>query len=395
MEIYSTIIYPLVDHLFKHNNARSSVFAYGQTGAGKTYTMMSERDGMYLLACRDIFSRTTSVVVSFYEIYQNSLYDLLNDRRRLNAREYEGEVRIVGLEEREVSSIDELLLLLQVGSQSRSTGTTLANDESSRSHAILTITVDKSSRISFIDLAGSERGVDRGGGGGGGGSDNKTRIEGSEINKSLLALKECIRSLSASASSNAHTPFRQSKLTMVLRDSFKGSGGGSSGRSMTCMIACVSPDVKDTENTLNTLRYADRVKELRSKGGSNDNIATTTANSTSNDDLIINETIPTTTTTTTTTITPTTTKKKDILTNLNSQMSQSRISISDNSSNNTSTLVKLHKQHLLRVTEMSRREMEVIATTSGSGGYDVDVVKRLIEEKYIEVKRFMDEVNKY
>lgn len=136
-------------------------------------------------------------------------------------------------------------------------GSTGANSDSSRSHAILQVLLKPASKkkslappigkLSFIDLAGSERGADRGE------TDLKTRMEGAEINKSLLALKECIRALDQD---KRHTPFRQSKLTQVLKDSFVGN-------SRTCMIATVSPNQSNSEHTLNTLRYADRVKELK------------------------------------------------------------------------------------------------------------------------------------
>jgi hypothetical protein len=112
------------------------------------------------------------------------------------------------------------------------------------------------SRFTFIDLAGSERGADR--------ADvaKEVRLEGAEINKSLLALKECIRALDQDSS---HLPFRQSKLTQVLKDSFLG------GRCKTCMIATVSPSIAHFEHTLNTLRYADRVKELQGGMSANEN----------------------------------------------------------------------------------------------------------------------------
>jgi kinesin family member 2/24 len=107
------------------------------------------------------------------------------------------------------------------------------------------------SKMSFIDLAGSERGADTNE------NDKQTRVDGAEINKSLLALKECIRALDLD---KKHTPFRGSKLTQVLKDSF-------TGNSKTTMIANVSPASSCCENTLNTLRYADRVKELKKEYG--------------------------------------------------------------------------------------------------------------------------------
>jgi len=143
------------------------------------------------------------------------------------------------------------------GNNVRSTGITGANADSSRSHAILQIELRSTSgrprgRFSFIDLAGSERGADTTH------NDRRTRLEGAEINKSLLALKECIRSL---YQEHDHTPFRGSKLTQVLKDSFVGN-------SRTCMIATVSPSSTNCEHTLNTLRYAYRVKEIRREDAS-------------------------------------------------------------------------------------------------------------------------------
>jgi len=146
--------------------------------------------------------------------------------------------------------------LIEYGQKVRSTGSTSANADSSRSHAVLQICLKKEKKvcgkISFIDLAGSERGADTMD------SDRQRRLEGAEINKSLLALKECIRALDRQ--DGGHVPFRGSKLTQVLRDSF-------TGNSRTVMIANISPNVLSVEHTLNTLRYADRVKELGSKGG--------------------------------------------------------------------------------------------------------------------------------
>lgn len=138
-----------------------------------------------------------------------------------------------------------------MGMKFRASGETGANAESSRSHAIMTMTLKHYerpySKISFIDLAGSERGADVAH------NEKKTRVDGAEINKSLLALKECIRALDQD---KKHTPFRGSKLTQVLKDSFIGN-------SKTTMIANCSPAASSCEDTLNTLRYADRVKELK------------------------------------------------------------------------------------------------------------------------------------
>ncbi|KAI8640751.1 P-loop containing nucleoside triphosphate hydrolase protein [Parasitella parasitica] len=259
-KIYSRTAQPLVKYVF--DGGKATCFAYGQTGSGKTYTMLDPKLGLYVLAARDVFSliqqaqyEHLSAWIGFYEIYQGQLYDLLNSRKKLFARE-DGKqnVVIVGLKEFVIKNVQDLMQVFEYGSQARSTGSTGANSDSSRSHAVLQIllrpTKNKKKiigKLSFIDLAGSERGADRGD------TDMKTRMEGAEINKSLLALKECIRALDQD---KRHTPFRQSKLTQVLKDSFVGN-------SRTCMIATISPNQSNSEHTLNTLRYADRVKELK------------------------------------------------------------------------------------------------------------------------------------
>uniref|UniRef100_A0A8C3SRI3 Kinesin-like protein KIF24 n=1 Tax=Chelydra serpentina TaxID=8475 RepID=A0A8C3SRI3_CHESE len=260
-DVYMKTAHPLIQHIFNGGNA--TCFAYGQTGAGKTYTMIGshQNPGLYALAAKDIFRqleasqsrRELRVWISFYEIYCGQLYDLLNGRRRLFAREDSKHVvQIVGLREVQVDTVDLLLEVILKGGKERSTGATGVNSDSSRSHAIIQIQIKDSTnrmfgRISFIDLAGSERAADARD------SDKQTKMEGAEINQSLLALKECIRALDQE---HTHTPFRQSKLTQVLKDSFIGN-------SKTCMIANVSPSHIATEHTLNTLRYADRVKELK------------------------------------------------------------------------------------------------------------------------------------
>nr|XP_043624402.1 kinesin-like protein KIN-13B isoform X3 [Erigeron canadensis] len=267
-EVYRETVEPIVPIIFQRTKA--TCFAYGQTGSGKTFTMKP----LPLKASRDILrlvnhtyrSQGFQLFFSFFEIYGGKLYDLLNDRKKLCMREDGSkQVCIVGLQEYKVSDVETIKELIERGNATRSTGTTGANEESSRSHAILQLVVKRSvdgseskpprvvGKLSFIDLAGSERGADTTD------NDKQTRMEGAEINKSLLALKECIRALD---NDQGHIPFRGSKLTEVLRDSFVGN-------SRTVMISCISPNAGSCEHTLNTLRYADRVKSL-SKGNKKD-----------------------------------------------------------------------------------------------------------------------------
>lgn len=312
--VYDSTARPLVDNLF--SGGRATCFAYGQTGAGKTFTMAGdgiENPGLYNLAVRDVFDRIREqereawrkadedgiddfeppdppqVWISFYEIYASRLQDLLNEGAKLECREdSNNQVQIVGLSERLCEVEEDVLALIREGSTYRSTGVTGANDDSSRSHAVFQIELreplppdsvhDQNTlvrndilraasgavqtdderkgleigRLCFIDLAGSERGSDTAA------SNRQTRMEGAEINKSLLALKECIRAMDKKKD---HTPFRGSKLTQVLKASFLGKN------CRTVMIANISPASSNVEHTLNTLRYSDRVKELRRDRG--------------------------------------------------------------------------------------------------------------------------------
>ncbi|KAL8537604.1 hypothetical protein ACS0TY_012649 [Phlomoides rotata] len=277
-EVYRETVEPIVPIIFQRTKA--TCFAYGQTGSGKTYTMKP----LPLRAVRDILrlihhtyrNQGFQLFFSFFEIYGGKLYDLLSDRKKLCMREDgKQQVCIVGLQEYRVVDVEMVKELIERGNATRSTGTTGANEESSRSHAILQLTIKRSAdgseskparvvgKLSFIDLAGSERGADTTD------NDKQTRMEGAEINKSLLALKECIRALD---NDQGHIPFRGSKLTEVLRDSFVGN-------SRTVMISCISPNAGSCEHSLNTLRYADRVKSL-SKGGNNSkkDVLSSTAN---------------------------------------------------------------------------------------------------------------------
>ena len=287
-EVYRTTVAPLVGTVFE--KCKVTCFAYGQTGSGKTYTMnplptRAAREILGELARRAASATTVERLrlhVSFFEIYGGRVYDLLNGRAKLVIREdARAQMCVVGLKEFEVADVGLVEQLIAHGTAARCVGSTGANAESSRSHAIMQFVLKRAAepssgasetrrvpasavarrlrnaaganhetihgKFSFIDLAGSERGADTSE------NDRQTRLEGAEINKSLLALKECIRALDRGT---GHVPFRGSKLTEVLRDSFMGN-------SRTVMIANVSPATGSCEHTLNTLRYAYRVKELR------------------------------------------------------------------------------------------------------------------------------------
>lgn len=292
-EIYMQTVRPMIQAVFQ-SNAKVTCFAYGQTGSGKTHTMMGPSTnnngqiitpGLYLLSGFDIFNFQSmpeyshlKIFISFYEIYCGKLHDLLNDRFVLTVREDgKGNICITNMVEKEVENVSDLMKKIEYGLKCRTVGVTGANNDSSRSHAIMQISIRACSnnivnnkginsfinkqksnvesmyniphgKITFIDLAGSERAQDVTD------TNKQTRFDGAEINKSLLALKECIRALDQNKS---HTPFRGSKLTLVLRDSFIG------GNCKTLMIANISPSLQCAENTLNTLRYAERVKDLK------------------------------------------------------------------------------------------------------------------------------------
>jgi len=273
--VYRYTAKPLVETIFHQGMA--TCFAYGQTGSGKTHTMGGtfsgkQQDctkGIYALSAHDVFRLSKSakhknkdllISASYFEIYGSKVFDLLNKRKRLRVLEDGNQqVQVCDLEEKIVHSVQDTLKLIELGNKLRTSGQTSANQNSSRSHAVFQIILRKRGyrkdggggqlygKFSLIDLAGNERGADTST------ADRVTRLEGAEINKSLLALKECIRALGRKG---AHLPFRASKLTQVLRDSFIGEN------SKTCMIAMISPGMNCCEHTLNTLRYADRVKEL-------------------------------------------------------------------------------------------------------------------------------------
>lgn len=269
-EVFQVSALPLIDSVLRGINA--TIFAYGATGAGKTYTMVGtvESPGIMVLALRELFDRlpdrrNVNIKCSFIEIYNEVVRDLLSERSSnqvsLDIRDdphagctfVQGVTEIVG-----ISRMDQMMELLILGNARRSTEPTAANETSSRSHAILQVVLEQSvgdgetvvSKLSLIDLAGSERARD---------TQNRGMrfIEGGNINKSLLALGNCIKALSCGRSGE-FVPYRDSKLTRLLRDSL-------GGNCQTVMIANVSPFVGHYTESVNTLKFAIRAKNVKMK----------------------------------------------------------------------------------------------------------------------------------
>ncbi|XP_054729971.1 chromosome-associated kinesin KIF4A-like [Anastrepha obliqua] len=275
--IYEVIVTGLLDKFFSGFNA--TILAYGQTGSGKTHTMgtvfggeLDENAGVIPRLMRDIFERIKKlaneydfvVKCSFMELYQEQLYDLLSDQPReqsiVEMRENRNGIVMPGLTETQVSSVRETTDCLLRGSSGRAVAATAMNEQSSRSHAIFTITVEAAkkdemstvttSKFHLVDLAGSER-------------SKKTQAtgdrfkEGVKINQGLLALGNVISAL-GSGQGSGFVRYRDSKLTRLLQDSL-------GGNSITLMIACVSPADYNVAETLSTLRYADRARKIKNK----------------------------------------------------------------------------------------------------------------------------------
>lgn len=266
-EIYDYTVGPMIEMVL--NKGIVTCFAYGQTGSGKTYTMK----GIENLAINHLFeecqnmygeNNNLSFYISFFEIYGGRLYDLLNNKNKLQVLDDQnGKTQIYGLQEIYAGTPDEMRMIIDKGNSIRTTHNTVTNATSSRSHAICNIVIKEKNKknkynffgkLSLVDLAGSERAQETQ-------SNNRVRrAEGAEINKSLLALKECIRALQArknSGNSEIHVPFRASKLTHVLRDSFVSKND----KSKIIMISCINPSYISSNHTINTLRYSDRLKE--------------------------------------------------------------------------------------------------------------------------------------
>ncbi|KAL3340424.1 hypothetical protein AABB24_028854 [Solanum stoloniferum] len=303
--MYQECVAPLVDGLFQGYNA--TVLAYGQTGSGKTYTMGTGfkdgfQTGLIPLVMNSLFNKIETsknqaefqLHVSFIEIHKEEVRDLLDSvsvnksetvnghngkvnipgKPPIQIRESSnGVITLAGSTERSVRTLKEMADCLEQGSLSRATGSTNMNNQSSRSHAIFTITMEQMrktgsndgnsnecmteeylcAKLHLVDLAGSERAKRTG-------SDGLRFKEGVHINRGLLALGNVISALGdeKKRKEGVHVPFRDSKLTRLLQDSL-------GGNSRTVMIACISPADINAEETLNTLKYANRARNIQNK----------------------------------------------------------------------------------------------------------------------------------
>uniref|UniRef100_A0A674PFN2 Kinesin family member 7 n=1 Tax=Takifugu rubripes TaxID=31033 RepID=A0A674PFN2_TAKRU len=284
-DVYSASVQPLVDAFFQGFNA--TVFAYGQTGSGKTYTIgeanickfnnkifffpNSRRRYFKLLDENDLTD--FSVRVSYLEVYKEEFKDLLEVEtasKDILIREDKGNIVLCGVKECEVEGLDEVLSLLESGNTARHTGATQMNPNSSRSHTIFTVYMDQrrggsrlyssassmgpqvlSSKFHFVDLAGSERILRTG-------NTGERLKESIQINSGLLALGNVIGALADPKRKGSHVPYRDSKITRILKDSL-------GGNSKTLMIACISPSSSDFDESLNTLNYATRARNIQNR----------------------------------------------------------------------------------------------------------------------------------
>lgn len=295
-DVYDKCVEPLVKSCMEGYNA--TVFAYGQTGSGKTYTvggtdsagLLEEEYGIILRAVKQLFQimeenkhKTGYIItVSYIEIYLEELRDLLDletSSKDIHVREDDkGNTVIVGATEQQVNSADEVMSCLDSGSAGRQVGTTNMNEHSSRSHTIFTLYIEqkpliedeeaesekkssvtpgmdyadyKYAKFHFVDLAGSERAHRTGNVG-------ERFKESVFINSGLLALGNVISSLADAKKKVVHVPYRDSKVTRLLKDSL-------GGNARTLMITCLSPCAADFAENLNSLKYATRARNIRNK----------------------------------------------------------------------------------------------------------------------------------
>lgn len=278
--VYNDIGKEMLAHAFEGYNV--CIFAYGQTGAGKSYTMMGKQEegqeGIIPMLCEDLFEKINddcnkeklsySVEVSYMEIYCERVRDLLNPKNKGNLRVREHPLLgpyVEDLSKLAVTSYTDIADLMDAGNKARTVAATNMNETSSRSHAVFTIvftqkkhdsetdlSTEKVSKISLVDLAGSERADSTGATG--------TRLkEGANINKSLTTLGKVISALaevSKKKKKSDFIPYRDSVLTWLLRENL-------GGNSRTAMVAALSPADINYDETLSTLRYADRAKNIK------------------------------------------------------------------------------------------------------------------------------------
>jgi len=282
MDVYQTTLVPTVQKVL--NGYNSTILAYGMTGAGKTFTMFGDiyntigglrvNPGIVSLVVKDLFHAFQhesnsafdfTIKLSYLEIYNEHARDLLahtSDDLMIIEDSQRG-IIIPNLSEFPISSHDEILQYILQGNSRRVMASTNANQFSSRSHAIIQLVVEKreksknavdtyfQSKLCLVDLAGSERAAV---------SDNRgiRQREGANINRSLLALGNCINVLSDPHKKGAFVPYRDSKLTRLLKDSL-------GGNTRTVMLACISPSYLAYEETLNTLKYASGARNIKRK----------------------------------------------------------------------------------------------------------------------------------
>ncbi|XP_059679824.1 kinesin-like protein KIF7 [Gavia stellata] len=289
--VYRACVQPLLRAFFRGFNA--TVFAYGQTGSGKTYTIgeasvasiNEDEQGIIPRAMAETFRLIDendlidyTVRVSYLEVYKEEFRDLLQvdtASKDIQIREDDkGNVVLCGVKESEVEGLDEVLSLLEMGNTAKHTGATHVNRQSSRSHTIFTVTMEQRrgagrlplhhhppsvpasgqvlvSKFHFVDLAGSERIVKTG-------NTGERLKESIQINSGLLALGNVISALGDPRRKSSHIPYRDSKITRILKDSL-------GGNAQTVMIACVSPSSSDFDESLNTLNYASRAQNIQNK----------------------------------------------------------------------------------------------------------------------------------
>ncbi|KAL0236681.1 hypothetical protein PCE1_000079 [Barthelona sp. PCE] len=274
-EVYEHTAKPLIKHVVNGFNA--TVFCYGATGSGKTHTMVGNENagpGVMMLTMIDLFKTIEElkdeahfrVTLSYLEIYNEVIKDLLNPAHdNCDIREDpEKGICVSDLTAYELESADMMVQYLKKGNSNRSISPTEANAVSSRSHAVLQVLIERTevassestqkrySKLSLVDLAGSERAArtkNRG----------QRLVEGGNINRSLLALSNCINALARRGKKKSvHVPYRNSKLTRLLKDSL-------GGNTLTCMIANISPSSYSYDDTHNTLQYANKAKNIRVK----------------------------------------------------------------------------------------------------------------------------------